>query len=90
MLRSNNHENKVSTDSLVKATENIAIGKARFRTSEKEFNLLFPDSLVDLDGKKYILSAYFDKTGGLNKVYMIDKATFDNQNSITTYLKGWI
>ncbi|GAA4213110.1 hypothetical protein GCM10022289_44820 [Pedobacter jeongneungensis] len=73
------NENKILTDSLIRATEKIAIGKANFGISEKEFNLLFPDSLVDLDGNKYIVSSYFDSEGGLEKVYMIDKATFDNQ-----------
>lgn len=77
-LRQGNHKKKVLTDSLIKATEHIAIGKAQFGISEKDFNLLFPDSLVDLDGNKHIVSSYFDKTGGLNRVYMIDKATFDN------------
>lgn len=71
---------KVLTDSLIKVTENIAIGKANFGISEKEFNLLFPDSLVELDGNKHNVSSYFDSTGGLSKVYMIDVATMDNQN----------
>jgi hypothetical protein len=73
------NEKKVLTDSLISATENIAIGKADFGISEKEFNHLFPDSLVELGGSKYIVSSYFDNIGGLNKVYMIDKATFNNQ-----------
>ena len=69
---------KVLTDSLIKATENIAIGKANFGITEKEFNFLFPDSLVELEGNKHIVSSYFDEAGGLNKVYMIDMATFHN------------
>lgn len=66
------------TDSLIKATENVAIGNANFGISEKEFNLLFPDSTVELAGNKYIVSSYFDDNGGLNKVYMIDKETLNN------------
>lgn len=76
----NGNPKKVITDSLIRATENIAIGKANFGISEKEFNLLFPDSLVELDGNKYIVSSYFNNAGGLNSIYMIDKATFNNQN----------
>ncbi|KQR65333.1 hypothetical protein [Pedobacter sp. Leaf176] len=65
-------------DSLIKATEGIAIGKAKFGISEKEFNQLYPDSLVDLDGNLYNVSTYFDSSKALNKVYLIDTATIDN------------
>jgi len=71
---------KVLTDSLIKATENIAIGKARFGISESEFNQLFPDSLIELDGNKHNISSYFDSTGKLNSVYLIDLVTIDNRN----------
>ncbi|MBB2144636.1 hypothetical protein GM921_04015 [Pedobacter sp. LMG 31464] len=76
--QSSTNRKKVLTDSLIKATENIAIGNANFGITEKEFNLLFPDSLVELGGNKHIISSYFDEIGGLNKVYMIDMATFHN------------
>ena len=65
-------------DSLIKATEGIAIGKAKFGISEKEFSQLYPDSLVDLDGNLYNVSTYFDSSKTLNKVYLIDTATIDN------------
>ncbi len=77
--QSGNHKTKVLSDSLIKATEDIAIGDADFGISEKEFNLFFPDSLVNLDGNIHIISSYFDSSGRLNKVYFIDKATFHNQ-----------
>jgi len=78
-FQTRSNENKILTDSLIRATEKIAIGKANFGISEKEFNLLFPDSLVELDGNKYIVSSYFDSNRELEKVYMIDQATFNNQ-----------
>ncbi|MBO9674184.1 MAG: hypothetical protein J7577_12110 [Sphingobacteriaceae bacterium] len=75
------NENKKAdsiSDSLIKATEGIAIGKAKFGISEKEFNQLYPDSLVDLDGNLYNVSTYFDSSKALNEVYLIDTTTIDN------------
>jgi len=65
-------------DSLIKATEGIAICKAKFGISEKEFDRLYPDSLVDLDGNLYNVSTYFDSSKALNQVDLIDTATIGN------------
>ncbi|MFC1226663.1 hypothetical protein ACFE6N_22860 [Pedobacter sp. BG31] len=65
-------------DSLIKATEGIAIGKAKFGISEEEFNQIYPDSLADLDGNLYNVSTYIDSSKALNQVYLIDTATIDN------------
>ncbi|RDC54143.1 hypothetical protein DU508_23200 [Pedobacter chinensis] len=75
-----NNKGKVGvlTDSLIRATEDIAVGNAKFGISEKEFNELYPDSLIDLDGNKYILTSFFNSSNELNMVYLIDSATFYN------------
>ncbi|WP_343522014.1 hypothetical protein [Pedobacter sp.] len=74
-------ENRITSpipDSLIKATEGTAIGKAKFGISEKEFNQLYPDSLVGLDGNLYNVSTYYDSSKALNEVYLIDTTTIDN------------
>lgn len=81
LLSCRQNENKkaeVISDSLIRATEGTAIGKAKFGISEKEFNQLYPDSLVDLDGNLYNVSTYFDSSKTLNEVDLIDTATIDN------------
>lgn len=65
-------------DSLIKATEGIAMGKAKFGITEKEFNRLYPNSLVDLDGNTYNVTTYFDSSKALNQVDLIDTATIGN------------
>lgn len=76
----NNHKEKVAvvSDSLIRATEDIAIGKAKFGISEKQFNELYPDSLIELDGNKYVLSTYFNSSQELNMVYLVDSTTINN------------
>lgn len=75
---SNNLKANVITDSLIRATEDIAIGEARFGISESDFNRLFPDSMIELSGHKYIVSSEFDNSNKLNSVYLIDHSTFQN------------
>jgi len=65
-------------DSLIKATEENAIGKAKFGISKKKFNRLYPDSLVDLDLNLYNVSTYFDSLKVLNDVDLINTAAIDN------------
>jgi len=74
----NERKGNVITDSLIKTTENIAIGKAKFGISEKEFNQLYPNSLVEVGGRIYNITSYFNKADKLNMVYFVDTATIDN------------
>lgn len=75
---SNERKADIITDSLIRTTENIAIGKTRFGISEKEFNQLHPDSLIVLEGSIYTISSFFNKSKKLNMVYLIDTVTADN------------
>ncbi|MFN0292517.1 hypothetical protein [Pedobacter helvus] len=75
---SNERKSNVITDSLIKATEDIAIGETRFGISEQEFNQLHPDSLVEVGGRIYNITSYFNKAEKLNMVYLIDTATIEN------------
>ncbi len=85
--RTGSNGKKALSDSLISATQNIAIGNANFGISEKAFNRQFPDSLANLGGNKHIVSAYFDNNGGLEKVYLVDEATFNNQKFDANLMK---
>ena len=74
-----NGEEVALTDSLINATEGIAIGKTKFGISEKEFNELHPDSLIGLDGNFYNITSYFSSSKELNMIYLIDTATIENR-----------
>ncbi|MFN0293024.1 hypothetical protein [Pedobacter helvus] len=77
-IQSNERKNNVIIDSLIKATENIAIGETKFGISEKEFNQLHPDSLIILEGNIYTLTSFFNKSKKLNMIYLMDTVTVDN------------
>jgi len=84
-IRSNEEQANVITDSLIKATENVAIVDTKFGITEKEFNQLHPDSLVELSGRIYSITSYFNKAEKLNMVYLVDTATIENASSIRRY-----
>lgn len=75
--------------------DNIAIDKAKFGITRKEFYQLFPASHVELNGNKYKLYPYFNKSDELNMVYLMDTSTkmnkkldtalFDKMDSLQRY-----
>ncbi|WP_443945092.1 hypothetical protein ACJVDH_19575 [Pedobacter sp. AW1-32] len=73
-----NKPDVVLTESLIRETEGIAIGKAKFGISEKQFNGLYPDSLIKLDGNSYILTGNYNIVQELNMINLIDSATINN------------
>lgn len=85
-LKSNDRKTAALSDSLIKATEDIAIGEAKFGMSEKQFNELYPDSLIEIDGNKYVLDTYYNNSQELNMVYLLDYETIGNMKFDQTLL----
>ncbi len=76
---SNERKTKAIPDSLIKATEYIAIGKTKFGISQQHFNQLHPDSLVEINGRIYNITSYFNSAEKLNMIYLVDTTTINNK-----------